>query len=128
LPRAVLDTNILVSAFFWEGNERTLLRRCRDGEIRSVTSPGMLEELDRILIRKFGVPEGKVKDYLGEVFMISDLVFPRGSLKAIERDPTDDMVLETAVLGKADVIFTGDKHHLKLGSYEEIEIRKASLL
>jgi predicted nucleic acid-binding protein len=43
----------------------------------------------------------------------------------IEQDPADDLVLETAVLGRADAIVTGDNHLLRLGSYKGVEIRKA---
>jgi putative PIN family toxin of toxin-antitoxin system len=125
LPRAVLDTNVLVSAFFWEGNERTLLRRCRNGEVRSITSPNILGELERVLMHKFEVPERIVKDYLKEIIMFSELVFPRGDLRVVEDDPADDLVLETAMLGKADVIVTGDRHLLRLGGHEGVGIKKA---
>jgi len=57
-----MDTNVLVSALFWEGNERALLMRCRGGELRSVTSPGILDELERVLTRKFKVPRGKARE------------------------------------------------------------------
>ena len=43
----------------------------------------------------------------------------------IERDPADDLILETAMVGKADVIVTGDEHLLRLGSYKGVKIRKA---
>jgi len=125
LPRVVLDTNVLVSAFFWEGNEQGILRQCRDGEMRSVTSTPILGELERVLLRKFGMPEEMVRAYVKEVIMFSDLVFPKGDLRVIERDPADDLILETAVVGKADVIVTGDDHLLRLGSYKGVKIRKA---
>jgi putative PIN family toxin of toxin-antitoxin system len=121
----VLDTNILVSALFWEGNEQDILRRCRDGEMRSVTSTSILGELERVLLRKFGMPEEMVRAYVKEVIMFSDLVFPKGDLSVIERDPTDDLILETAMVGKADVIVTGDDHLLRLGTYKGVKIRKA---
>ena len=123
--RVVLDTNVLVSAFFWEGNEQDILRRCRDGQMQSVTSTSILRELERVLLRKFGMPEEMVRAYVKEVIMISDLVFPRGELRVIERDPADDLILETAMLGRADIIVSGDDHLLRLGSYEGVMIRKA---
>jgi len=125
LPRVVLDANILVSAFFWEGNEQDLLRRCREGEIHSITSTHVLGELERVLLRKFKMPEEMVRDYVKEVIMLSDLVFPKGDLRVIEQDPADDLVLETVVLGEADAIVTGDNHLLQLGSYKGVEIWKA---
>ena len=123
--RVVLDTNVLVSAFFWEGNEQGILKRCKGGEMQSVTSTSILGELERVLLRKFGMPEEIVRAYVKEVIMISDLVFPRGELRVIERDPADDLILETAMLGRADIIVSGDDHLLRLGSYEGVMIRKA---
>jgi len=38
------------------------------------------------------------------------------------RDPDDDKLLETAVLGRADCIVTGDQDLLILGSYQRIPI------
>ena len=104
--RVVLDTNVLVSAFFWEGNEQGILKRCKGGEMQSVTSTSILGELERVLLRKFGMPEEIVRAYVKEVIMISDLVFPRGGLREIDRDPADDLVLETAILKKADLVVT----------------------
>lgn len=125
MTRVVLDTNVLISGLFWEGNERALLMRCRDGELRSVTSPGILDELERVLTRKFKVPGRKVRDYVREIIRFSDIVLPRGDLRVVEDDPSDDLVLETAVLGRVDVIVTGDRHLLRLGSYGDVGIKRA---
>jgi len=37
--RLVLDTNILISAFFWDGNEKEILLKCKNKEHQSVLSP-----------------------------------------------------------------------------------------
>lgn len=38
------------------------------------------------------------------------------------RDPADDQVLETAVVGKCDFLITGDKDLLSLEKYSQIKI------
>ena len=124
--RVVLDTNVLVSAFFWEGNERNVVRRCRSGELCSVSSPEMMNELERVLTNKFGVPRIQVADYLKEIILFSEIVFPAMEIHVIDQDPSDDLVLETAVIGKADAIITGDTHLLRLKKYENVVIRKAN--
>ena len=43
-------------------------------------------------------------------------------LHVIQDDPDDNRVLECAVKGSADYIVTGDRHLLRLGSYEAIAI------
>lgn len=120
--RVVLDTNILVSALFWEGNERDLVSRCFSGDLRSVTSPTILSELERVLVHKFNTPENDVLDYIIEIMAISDIVTPPGELSVVETDPDDDMVLETASIGDADMIITGDVHLLTLNRYEDVDI------
>ena len=123
--RVVLDTNVLVSALFWDGNARVVQRRCGVGLLRSITSLDILEELDRVLEFKFGLPDDRRRKYLRSIAMTSEVVSIVGELKVIEDDPPDDRVLETAIVGRADAIVTGDKHLLALGSYEGIKILRA---
>ena len=106
--RVVLDTNILVSAFFWEGNESMILRRCEEGDLKSITSPDIQEELARVLWQKFDVPKENIKEYTKDILLVSEVVFPTGEVKVIKDDHADNMILETAYLGKADMIVTGD--------------------
>ncbi len=122
--RAVLDTNILVSALFWEGNERDLLRSCQMGDVVSITSPGILRELVQVLVHKFNVPGKRARGYVKEIVLFSELVFPMGMIDVMEHDPADNMVLETAILGRADMIVTGDGHLLGLRRFRNVEIRR----
>jgi putative PIN family toxin of toxin-antitoxin system len=122
----VLDTNVLVSALFWDGNERELLRLCRNKELHLILSFEILDELTRVLIEKFGLPEDKVNEYREEILLMSELVLLKGDLKIIEDDLADNVILETAILGEASTIFTGDKHLLKLEKYKNIKIKKSS--
>jgi uncharacterized protein len=50
------------------------------------------------------------------------LVKPNLALQVIIDDPDDDRVLECAVAGEVDYIVSGDRHLLKLGSYQGISI------
>ena len=124
----VLDTNVLVSALFWDGNERKALGRCKTGEIQSITSPYILEELERVQVCKFSVPHEKARGYIRELIMISEIVFPMGEIHVIEQDPADDIVLETAILGKADIIITGDEHLIGLKKFKNVNIKNARYL
>jgi len=123
--KVVLDTNQLISAFFWNGNEREVLEKCRAKELDLLISPDILEELDTVLDRKFSVPEDKRAEYTRNIILISRLVFPDKKIDVIKIDPPDNRILECAVGGDAEFIITGDNHLLSQKSYKGIKILKA---
>jgi putative PIN family toxin of toxin-antitoxin system len=123
--KAVLDTNVLISAFFWNGNERAVLKKCKDKELEMLISPEMLEEVETVLKFKFSVPDDRRADFLRSIIVISELVFPSEEIDEIKSDPADNRILECAASGKADYIVSGDRHLLGLGKYRKIEILNA---
>ncbi len=75
-------------------------------------SPSMLDELHRILTTKFEFnPKfaGKIRFRIAQV---ADLYNPTSSIRVIPGKHFDNFVLETAVLGKAKYLVTGDRKHL----------------
>ena len=126
--KLVLDTNIFISAFFWNGNERRVLNECKNGKYQLITSPPILDEVERVLLLKFEVPIDKINAYVEEILIFSVIVFPTRKIDIVKEDPSDNMVLEAAVTGKAEVIISGDKHLRKLNKYADIEILGANEL
>ncbi|MEA3559598.1 MAG: putative toxin-antitoxin system toxin component, PIN family [Candidatus Thermoplasmatota archaeon] len=124
--RLVLDSNVLISALFWNGNERVLLEECKCSDHTSVTSEPIIREVENVLREKFKVPDDRLKAFTQSMIMMSDLVFISGFLKVVDDDPKDNMVLETAIVGKADFVITGDNHLLKIKQYGGVKILKAS--
>ena len=61
-----------------------------------------------------------------EVREFSRLVEIPGISRWFADDPDDDMVVESAVVGNATHIVTGDKHLLSLTSHQSIAIVKAA--
>lgn len=127
--RVVFDTNVLISAFVFPGGApESAYRAALSGRVTLVTSPALLAELARVLADRFGW-EAMVETAVGQVARIGTVVRPRDTLSVIEHDPDDDRVLEAAREGSADVIMSGDRHLLELGSWEAIRIvRVAELL
>ncbi len=123
--KIVLDTNVIISAFFWKGNERIVLNKCKEKEHEMVISPEILEEVDVVLDSKFSVPDDKRGDFLRNIIVISRLVFPNIEINVIKEDPSDNRILECAVCGKAEFIISGDKDLLNLKEYEGITICNA---
>lgn len=124
--KVVLDTNIIISALFWEGNEKKVLDKCRAKELEMITSPEILDEVDGVLEMKFEYPDDKRVEFLRNLLRISKLVFPDVEIDAVSDDTMDNRILECAVSGCADYIISGDHHLTDLGEYESIKILKAS--
>jgi putative PIN family toxin of toxin-antitoxin system len=123
--RVVADTNILISAFLFGGLPRVFLDSGLAGSFSLVTSGALLDELDEKLNGKFAVPENKRRAFLSQLKSKAAVVNPSFVLDAVADDPDDNRVLECAVEGKADFIVSGDRHLLRLGSYEAIAIVSA---
>ncbi len=128
MSRLVLDSNILISAFFWDGNERSILRKCRSGDHLLIISDFILEEVERVLKDKFNVEEHLARSYIREIFRFSEIMITKGTIDVIKEDPSDNRVLETAILGKVDYLVTGDKHLLRLHEFEGFKIIKSNEL
>lgn len=119
--RAVLDTNVVISAVLFGGVSRNLLVRAIRGEIDLVTSPALLDELEDVLGEEFDFSRDAARATRSEIESLSDVVEPV-DLPRVCRDPDDDQVLAAAVAGAADLIVTGDEDLLTLGSHQGIEI------
>jgi putative PIN family toxin of toxin-antitoxin system len=119
----VLDTNVLISGFLFDGKPRELLRKVIAGSIRCSLSEPILREFAEVLRRpKFGVPYGASQLIIQELNAICEVVTPSLRINAIGNGPDDDRILECAVEAKADFLVTGDKHLLELGSFKGIDI------
>jgi putative PIN family toxin of toxin-antitoxin system len=121
--RIVLDTNVLVSAIIADGKPRELLRRGIANQFSIVTSELILKELGLVLRRpKFKTSEDEVNRIIIALMQTAEIVNVTTKLKVVEDDPKDNMVIETAYDGGAEMIVTGDSHLLALKDFEGIKI------
>jgi uncharacterized protein len=67
------------------------------------------------------VDEAKRRAFIADVRLTAILVELTGSQQAC-RDPDDDKLLETAILGNADYLVTGDQDLLVLNPYQSVKI------
>lgn len=126
VPLVVLDTSVLVSAFGWEGPERSVYRLCREAELQMITSAALLAELERVLgYPKFDVEPSEIEAVLANIRSTAVLVEPDRDVRAVPGDPADDRVLECALAAGADWIVSGDRHLLDLDSFEGIPVVRA---
>lgn len=111
--RAVLDTNIWVSAVINPfGAPARAQRAFRAREFTLVSSEPLLEEAADVLsrprlARKYRVTTADIEELITYIRERAEIVEVFGTVHVC-RDPDDDMVIETAIAGSADVVVTGD--------------------
>ena len=120
--RILAETNVLVSARFWKGNEFQFLDLVRSGHVFLVTSEQILGELERILLQRFNVDFEKCRDYLNMIRGLAEIFTPVTIERVIISDSDDDHLFAAAVMGKANIIVTGDKAVLAVNVYRGIPI------
>ena len=120
--RVVADTNIFISALMFGGLPGAFLDLAFLPAFTLVTSSVLLDELDEELRLKFGLSSTDAELVRSKLEANADLISTVETLTIVRDDPDDDRVLECAIAGRADYIVSGDRHLLKLGSYEDIPI------
>ena len=126
-PRWVVDTNVLVSAFLWQGTPGRLIELAGEQEVRLFTSRALLDELAATLAKKklaksvatTGIaPEQLLRNYR----RIATQVAARQLEQRVSRDADDHAVLACALAARADLVVSGDADLLVLDSFRGIGI------
>jgi putative PIN family toxin of toxin-antitoxin system len=120
--RVVADTNIYISALMFGGLPGVFLKHAFQNAFLLVTSPALLDELDEKLRLKFEVSPDDAQAIRLRLEKIAHVVRPDIALDIIKDDPDDNRVLECAAAGKADYVVSGDRHLLKLRSFDSVPI------
>ncbi|MEW5986080.1 MAG: putative toxin-antitoxin system toxin component, PIN family [Chloroflexota bacterium] len=127
--RVVLDTNLFVSSLLVKaGLPAKAMEAWRQRRFLLVTSPAIMAEVQATLSyprirRKYHVTDQDVTDLI-DLLRRDALVVPGISdvVSSLPTDPNDEMVLACALDAGADVIVSGDRHLLELGSFRSIPI------
>lgn len=122
--RAVIDTNILVSAMISpSGNEALLLLAIKQGFVKPCFSSDILQEYSGVLARpKFGFPADEIAALMDIFQDQGDLLQP-APLVGSSPDPGDDKFLACALAAKADFVVTGNKR-----DFPEDQIKPAKVV
>jgi putative PIN family toxin of toxin-antitoxin system len=118
--RVLFDTHVLFAAFTSKGFCEDVVDEAA-GASPLVWSVPLREELENSLKRKNKLGPGALAA-LAAYAQLCEFVDPVALPAPVCRDPDDDLVLATALAGRADVIVTGDEDLLVLGAYEGIHI------
>jgi putative PIN family toxin of toxin-antitoxin system len=120
--RVVFDTNIFVSAFVIPGGlaDKALLNII-EGRDDLVLSKEILDELLSVLAVKFSRDEDEISRIALFLSEIAKWTEPTETVNTLKDEP-DNRILECAACGKVEVIVTGDKGMLRLGSFRDVRI------
>jgi len=120
--RAVLDTNVIISALLFDGVPERVVLLLLGGRGVIVLSPFIVEETSRILKTKFNVDPAHIA-LLQQLFEQAEMQYFQPYLHVLDDEP-DNRILETALTGHADYIVTGDKLLLAQKSYKGVKTLK----
>lgn len=123
MKKIVLDTNIVISALFWKGNQRKILDLLRVRKYQLLSSIDIERELIRVLsYPKFGLTPTEILPIINDYNSYIQKVLVTSRVNVIKEDPTNNIFLECAKDGKVQYIVSGDHHLLDLNIYENIAI------
>ena len=110
--RVVLDTNVVVSALNFPGNERFVLELALRGRFEFYLPRFTLEEVAGVLSRKFGWGEERTTEAGLVLETAANVIEPPRLPEVIEGGHADNRVLDCVVAASADYLITGDRRHL----------------
>lgn len=126
--KITIDTNILISATFWEGEAYRIIQLIEQKKIQCFISKEILKEYNKVLhsdeiIEKIEEKHLTIKSITIKVIEMCGLVEPRRKINIVKDDPDDNKIIECAVEANVDYIVTYDeKHLLKIREFEGIKI------
>ncbi len=119
--RVFLDTNVIISATATRGLCADVFREVLLSHELIVSEP-LLTEVSRVLSAKFGADAEMIESVIR--ILKQDTIFsqPLDLPDVTIRDRDDLLILASALAGRAEVLVTGDKELLALGSIYNLEI------
>lgn len=116
--RAVLDPSVLIAALLSSrGAPAELLLLWIDGAFELIVSPGLLLELETVLLRpKFRahVALDEVDGYLDLLARLAISIEDPLEVPPMTKDPKDDYLFALAHAAKAAALVSGDRHVLEV--------------
>lgn len=121
--KAVLDTNVIISALGWQGRPQDIFNAFIDGKFDLVITPSILNEIDTVLKRsKFDfIPQAQKDELLLLLSELAEIVIPVEKINAC-RDKNDNKFLEAAVKSSAEFIVSGDNDLLEMKEFRGTKI------
>lgn len=121
--KVVLDTNVLISAFIFDGAVKKVWEKAKNFEYELYLSNFIIEEFSGVVDKKFASVDSKIKirkiEHIKEIATIVEVSNPPD---IVESDPADNFIIATAQQADAGYIITGDEDLLSIQEVGEIKI------
>lgn len=129
--RLVVDTNVLVSAFLWQGTPGRLVELAGEKECQLFTSRVLIDELAGVLQHKKLAKQMQATgltamQMLRNYQRLATTITVRQLAQQVSRDVDDDAVLACALVAQADLVVSGDADLLVLKQFQGIRIVTAA--
>ncbi len=123
VTRVVIDTNVLVAAFGWDGKPRVVFRRVLEGEFELIVSRKQLVEIRRVIsYPRLKFTREEQASMMDILMKVSRIVDTKNELRVIAEDPADNVILEAAIENGAAYVISGDRHVLDVGTIQGVQI------
>ena len=122
MPRVVLDTDVIVTALrSATGGSNAILREAAHGRLTPLVTPALLLEYEAVLKRPeqrlaHGLRLDDIDRFLAALASACEAVEVSFQWRPQLSDPNDEMVLETAVNGRAEALITHNVRDFSKGA------------
>lgn len=126
--RIVLDTNIWMSAIFWEGEASRIIEIAEKNKIDIFISEDIISEIINVLNKeaKFSKflenKKQSINEVIRTILSIAKFLNPTSKLSVIKEHPSDNIILELALDCKAKCIISYNKHLLNIIEFRGMPI------
>lgn len=126
--RAVIDTNVVVSAFIsGRGVPAQIFRALHQDLFTLIVTEPILDEYSRALgyervQRLHKLSSKQIAEAVNRLQSFAVLVDPTYTPTVVKEDPDDDKFFACAIAGACQFIVSGDKRVLQVESYQEIQV------
>ncbi len=111
--KAVFDTNIVLSASYWQGKPCDCLIAWARGRCEAAVSPQIVSEYFEVAEEFSARYPARIRAaWIESLAETAELVFPLERVRHVLSDPDDEIFLECALAADASHIVSGDKKHL----------------
>ncbi len=110
--KVCIDTNVWISGVIFSGPPADIVTAAFNRKFELIMSQVILDEIEKNLLSRFHFSLKNTRKLIRRILQIADLYEPSGSIRIVPNLHTDNLILETAMLGNSKYLVTGDKEHL----------------